>query len=159
MVMGLVSGWSLANHSNSVFRGTRTAKPRWMLSRGILGSGRTRGVFFQPFPNSSGWWWLISSAFLIRTSCHKTTHANGYYGTWPRVGSFNQCASPNRLRGSVAQKWRVHVVQPSCLGQISFPSLSGSMTLGKLLVLFCLSFPICEMEVKNNITSCEYSIR
>ena len=40
-------------------------------------------VSFRPFPNSSGWWWLISSVFLIRISCHKTTHANGYYGAWP----------------------------------------------------------------------------
>ena len=30
-----------------------------------------------------GWWWLISSIFLIRISCHKTTDANGYYGAWP----------------------------------------------------------------------------
>ena len=37
----------------------------------------------RPFPNSSGWWRLISSVFLIRISCHKTTHANGYYGAWP----------------------------------------------------------------------------
>ena len=84
MVMELVSRWSLANHSNSVFPGgARTAQPRWMLARGILGSGRTRGVSFRPFPNSSGWWWLISSVFLIRISCHKTTHANGYCGAWP----------------------------------------------------------------------------
>ena len=34
--------------------------------------------------NSSGWWWLISSVLLTRTSCHKTAHANGYYGAWPR---------------------------------------------------------------------------
>ena len=54
-----------------------------MLARGILGSGWTRSVSFQPFPNSSGWWWLISSVFLIRISCHKTTHVNGYYGAWP----------------------------------------------------------------------------
>ena len=27
--------------------------------------------------------WLISSVSLIRISCHKTTHANGYYGAWP----------------------------------------------------------------------------
>ena len=47
MVMGLVSGWSVANHSNSVFPcGARIAQPRWMLARGILGSGRTRGVSF-----------------------------------------------------------------------------------------------------------------
>ena len=54
-----------------------------MLARGILGSGRTRDVSFRPFPNSSCWWWLIGSVFLIRISCHKTTHANGYYGAWP----------------------------------------------------------------------------
>ena len=84
MVMGLVSGWSLASHSNSVFPGgARIAQPRWVLARGILGSGRTRGVSLRPFPNSSGWWWLISSVFLIRISCLKTTHANGYYSAWP----------------------------------------------------------------------------
>ena len=84
IVMGLVSRWSLANHSNSVFPGgARIAQPRWMLARGIFGSGRTCGVSFWPFPNSSSWWWLISSVFLIRISCHKTTHANGYYGAWP----------------------------------------------------------------------------
>ena len=53
-----------------------------MLTRGILESGWTRGVSFQPFPNPSGWWWLISSVFLFRISCHKTTHANSYYGAW-----------------------------------------------------------------------------
>ena len=39
----------------------------------------------SPFDLSqtSSWWWLISSVFLIRISCHKTTHANGYYGAWP----------------------------------------------------------------------------
>ena len=56
MVMGLVSGWSLANHSNSVFPGgARIAQPRWMVARGILGRGWTHGVSFQPFPNSSHW--------------------------------------------------------------------------------------------------------
>ena len=54
-----------------------------MLARGILGSGRTCGVSFRPFPNSSGWWWLISSVFLVRIPCHNTTHTNGYYGAWP----------------------------------------------------------------------------
>ena len=54
-----------------------------MLARGVLGSGWTCGVSFWPFLNSSGWWWLISSVFLIRISCHKTAHANGYYGAWP----------------------------------------------------------------------------
>ena len=82
--MGLVSGWSLANHSNSEsFLVAHIAQRRWTLVRGILGRGRTHSVSFQPFPNSSGWWWLIRSIFLIRISCHKTTHANGYYGAWP----------------------------------------------------------------------------
>ena len=36
------------------------------------------------FPDSFSWWWLISSVFLTKTSCHKTTHATGYYGAWPR---------------------------------------------------------------------------
>ena len=47
MVMGLVSGWSLANHSNSESPGgAHIAQPRWMLARGILGSGRTHSVSF-----------------------------------------------------------------------------------------------------------------
>ena len=26
---------------------------------------------------------LVPYSFLIRISCHKTTHANSYYGAWP----------------------------------------------------------------------------
>ena len=78
MVMGLVSGLSLANHSG----GACLVQPRWMSAR-ILGGGQTCGVSFWSFPNSSSWWWLISSVFLTRTFCPKTTHANGYYGAWP----------------------------------------------------------------------------
>ena len=63
--------------------GARLVQPRWMPERRILGGGRTCGVSFWPFLSSSSWWWLISSAFLSRTSSHKTTHANGYYGAWP----------------------------------------------------------------------------
>ena len=75
MVMGLVSGWSVASHSNS---------ESFLVAHASLSQdGRTRGVSFRPFPKSSGWWWLISSIFLTRISCHKTTHANGDYGTWP----------------------------------------------------------------------------
>ena len=50
MVVGVVSGWFLANHSNSVFPGgARIAQPRWMLARGILGSGQTQ-CLFSTFP-------------------------------------------------------------------------------------------------------------
>ena len=63
--------------------GGHLVQPRWMLERRILGGGQTCGVSFRPFQNSSSWWWLMSSVFLTRTSCRKTTHANGYYGVWP----------------------------------------------------------------------------
>ena len=63
--------------------GARLVQLRWMPERRILGGGWTCGVSFWPFLNSSSWWRLISSMFLIRTSCYKTTHANGYYGVWP----------------------------------------------------------------------------
>ena len=63
--------------------GARLVQPRWMPAIRILGGGRTCGVPFWPFLNSSCWWWLISSAFLTRTSCPKTTHATGYFGAWP----------------------------------------------------------------------------
>ena len=55
-----------------------------MWERRILGGGQAWGVSFWPFSNSSSWWWLVSSMFLTRTSCHKTTHANGYYSVWPQ---------------------------------------------------------------------------
>ena len=85
MVMGLVSWLSLANHSDSrvLPGGAHIVQPRWMQERRILGGCQTCGVSFRPFPNSSSWWWLISSVFLTRTSCYKTTHADGYYAAWP----------------------------------------------------------------------------
>ena len=63
--------------------GTRIAQLRWMPARRIMGGGWTHSVTFWPFPNSSGWWWLISSMFFTRTSCYKTTCANGYCSAWP----------------------------------------------------------------------------
>ena len=63
--------------------GAHLVQPRWMPERRILGGGQTCDISFWPFLNSSGWWRLISSMFLTRTSCRKTTHANGYCGAWP----------------------------------------------------------------------------
>ena len=62
-MMGLVSGLSLASHSDSRILpgGARLVQPRWMPDRRILGGGRRGGVSFRPFSNSSGWWWLFSS--------------------------------------------------------------------------------------------------
>ena len=79
MVMGLVSRWSLANHSNS---------ESFLVAHGIAserdsGKWMDTGCLLSTLPELSHWWWLISSIFLIRISCHKTTHANGYYGAWP----------------------------------------------------------------------------
>ena len=59
--------------------GAHVAQPRWMPARRILGSGRTCGVSFWSFLESSRWW-LVSSMFL---TCHKITHKNGYYGSQP----------------------------------------------------------------------------
>ena len=63
--------------------GAHLFPPRWMPARRILGGGWTCGVSFWLLLNSSGWWWLISSLFLTKTSCHKITDANGYWGAWP----------------------------------------------------------------------------
>ena len=78
MVMGLVSELSLANHSDSesflVVHALFSQDGFWEV---------VRHVSFWAFLNFSGWWRLISSLFLTRTSCRKTIHANSYYGTWP----------------------------------------------------------------------------
>ena len=65
--------------------------------RRILGGGKTRGVTFWPFLNSSGWWWLISSVFLTRTSCRETPHADGYCGGWPGGVASVSVLSPNSI--------------------------------------------------------------
>ena len=98
MVMGLVSRLSLASHSDWVFPGgAHLVQPRWMPARRIQGGGWTHGVIFWPLLNSPSSWWLISSLFLTRTSCHKTTHANGYYRAWPQlVGT--RTIGPKRIK-------------------------------------------------------------
>ena len=78
IVMGFVSELSLASHSDS---------ESFLVVHALLSQGGCqRKEFWEVvgrFPNSSGWWWLISSMFLTRTSCRKTTRANGCYGAWP----------------------------------------------------------------------------
>ena len=63
--------------------GARIAQSRWLPARRILGGGRTRCISSWPFLSTSGWWWLVSTVFLSRTSYHKITHTNGYYGACP----------------------------------------------------------------------------
>ena len=83
MVMGLVSGLSLASHSES---------ESFLV---------VHALFSQDGCQREGFWEVIGQVvspfdlsrtllvggllflFLTRTACHKTTHANGYYGAWP----------------------------------------------------------------------------
>ena len=81
--MGLVSGLSLANHSDS---------ESFLVVHALFSQdGCQREGFWEvvghvvsPFDLSRtlpvGGGLLV---LLIRISCHKTTHANGYYGAWP----------------------------------------------------------------------------
>ena len=94
--------------------GARLIQPRWMTDRRILGGGWTCGVSFWPFPNSSSCWWLISSIFLTRTCCRKTTHANYYYGAWPAWAvsiSVLPLTKPVFLRNQAphSESWRTQV--------------------------------------------------
>ena len=70
IVMELISRLSLGQSFwlRVLPSGAHIAQPRWMPARRILGGGRTRGVSFWPFLNSSSWWQLVSSLFLTRTS-------------------------------------------------------------------------------------------
>ena len=70
---------------------TLTQAPSWrctrcsgkMSARRILGGDQTCSVSIWPFPNSSGWWWLVTSVFLTRASCCEKTRTNDYLGAWP----------------------------------------------------------------------------
>ena len=84
MAMGLVLGSDLSLWFRVLPGGTCIAQPREMPVRRILGRSKIRGISFWPFLYSSGWWWLVCSTFLTRTSCRQITHANinSYYGPW-----------------------------------------------------------------------------
>ena len=77
MLMGLVSGLFLANHSDSQsFLVVHSAK----MDAREKDSGKWSHTWclLLTFPELFQLVRLISSVFLTRTSCHKTTHANGY---------------------------------------------------------------------------------
>ena len=84
MVIGLASGLSLANHSDSgsLLVACTSLSQDGFQQEGFWEVGRTYGLLsplsFWPFLNSSGWWCLVSSEFLTRTSCCKITHGSGY---------------------------------------------------------------------------------
>ena len=82
MVMGLVFRWSLANHSNS---------ESFLVAHASLSQdGCQREGFWEVdghvvSPLDLSRTLLVGGGLLVpfRISCHKTTHANGYYGSWP----------------------------------------------------------------------------
>ena len=84
MVMGLVSGLSLANHSDSAsFLVVCAPLSQDRFQReGFWELGRTYGLA-SPFALSSSWYWFVNSVFPTRIFCLKATHANGYCGSWP----------------------------------------------------------------------------
>ena len=121
-----ISFWVVFSHSfwrRVLPGGTRLVQPRWMPARRILGGGRTCGVSFWPFLTSSGWCWLISSMFLTRISCPKTTHANGHYGAWPgwavsvSVLLLTEWVAMPSSRGSSWPRAWILVSYASCLGR------------------------------------------
>ena len=84
MVMGLVSSWSLAiiliqslsrwhTHRSAKMDASERDSGKWTDTRCLLST----------FPELFRLVVAYSCVFLIRISCHKTTHANGYYGAWP----------------------------------------------------------------------------
>ena len=83
LVMRLVSGclWPIILTQGSSWWSMHCSS-KMDAARRILGGGKTRDISFWPSLNSCDWWWLVSSRFLTRTSCHKIIHANGYYGAW-----------------------------------------------------------------------------
>ena len=61
---------------------TWIAQPKWLPAGRTLGGGGTRGVSVWPFPNSSSWWWLVSSVILTRTSCLVQMVTYGAWSGW-----------------------------------------------------------------------------
>ena len=87
MVMGLVSGLSLANHSNS---------ESFLVAHALLSQDgcQQEGFWEVDGPAVSAFnlsrTLPVGGGLLVpyslsgsRNNCHKTTHANGYYGAWP----------------------------------------------------------------------------
>ena len=128
-----------------------------MLVRGILGSGRTRGVSFRPFLNSSDWWWLIGSVFLIRISCHKTTHASGYYGAWPGWAvSISMLPLTPAVQGTLKSLLQHHSSKASILQRSAFFTVHLShpyMTTGKTIALTRRTFVGKVMSLLLNMLS------
>ena len=88
----------------------------------ILGSGKTHGVSFWPLLNSPCWWWLLSSLFLTRTSCHKITHKNGYHRAWPGWAVPVSVLPLTASRGTRVAALRSHVLSRTQAAEYTEPS-------------------------------------
>ena len=85
MVMGFVSGLSLDDHSNpGSFLVVHALLSQDGFQQGGFWEDTWTGVssLILSLPDSSSWWWLISSMFLTRISCCEITHPSGYCGAW-----------------------------------------------------------------------------
>ena len=87
--MGIVSRLSGANPSDSgsLLVAHTLLNHDGFQQEGFWDVGRTYGLasvfsLLLIFLNSSGWWSLMSSEFLLRTSCCKITHVSGSYLAW-----------------------------------------------------------------------------
>ena len=145
MVMGLVSGLSLANHSDSEsFLVVHTLFSQdGCQQEGFLEV--VKSVSFLPFPNSSGWWWLVSSVFFTRTSFCKTIYADGYYGAWPGWAvSINVVPLAHLLAKSVAKNLLlIHFISSIVIFIIKYMNIFPTCF---LLLLSCYLF-LCECDL------------
>ena len=87
--MGLVSRLSGANPSDSgsLLVAHTLLNHDGFQQEGFWDVGRTYGLasvfsLLLIFLNSPGWWSLLSSEFLLRTSCCKITHVSAYCLAW-----------------------------------------------------------------------------
>ena len=93
MVIGLVSGLSLDSHSElGSFLEAHASLSRDGFQRGgywegARTSGRQTPISFLPLQNP-GWWELVSSLFLTRTSCCKMTPASVFSSLLPDKGEW-----------------------------------------------------------------------
>ena len=115
-----------------------------MPARRILEGIWTCDVTFLTFLNSSRWWWLISFTFPTRTSCCKTTRANGYYGVWPGWAvsiSVLPLTLPVNIQGWFSLGWTGWV-------SLQFKGLSRvfSNTISKASVLQCSAFFVVQLS-------------
>ena len=83
--------WWRNSHTGCLWPVTVTQGPSWWhmhrtvkIDSSEKDAERTYGlaspVSFWPLPNSSCWWWLVSSVFLTRKSYCKIALASGYHG-------------------------------------------------------------------------------